>query len=110
MNLLGKWRITAMPDYEEDYPDMVEPAYILFGEASGEFVFGCVTGHVHGGADPETTAFEFSWTGNDEMDETSGDGSVELQPDGTLTGQIDFHDGDEILFTARRWASSSTAC
>jgi hypothetical protein len=36
MSLLGKWRITAMPDYDEDYPDMVEPAYILFGKASGE--------------------------------------------------------------------------
>ena len=34
-----------MPDYVEDYPDMVEPAYILFKHnGSGAFVFGCVTG------------------------------------------------------------------
>jgi hypothetical protein len=110
MNLMGRWRITAMPDYEEDYPDMVEPAYILFGKVSGEFVFGCVTGQIHGGVDPEDTAIEFSWNGNDEMDEASGDGSAELQPDGTLSGQIDFHNGDEVLFTARRWTTSSTAC
>ena len=25
----GKWRIIEMPDYESDYPDMMEPAYIL---------------------------------------------------------------------------------
>jgi hypothetical protein len=110
MNLLGKWRITAMPGYEEDYPDMVEPAYILFGDVSGEFAFGCVTGQIHGGVDHNANAIEFSWTGNDEMDEASGDGSVELRPDGSLRGQIDFHNGDEIYFTARRWATSSTAC
>jgi hypothetical protein len=110
MNLLGKWWIIAMPDYEEDYPDMVGLACIHFGETSGEFASGCVTGQIHGGVDADATAIEFSWTGNNEMDEASGDGSVELQPDGTLSGQIDFHNGDEIYFTASRWATSSTAC
>jgi hypothetical protein len=28
MSIRGKWRITEMPDYEADYPDMMEPAYI----------------------------------------------------------------------------------
>ena len=47
MSLAGRWRIVAMPDYVEDYPDMMEPAYILFdGNGSGEFAFGCVTGHL----------------------------------------------------------------
>jgi len=110
MSLLGKWRIVAMPDYEDDYPDMMEPAYILFGEMSGEFAFGCVTGHIHGGADPETTAISFSWDGNEEMDEASGDGSAELLPNGSLEGQINFHNGEEIHFTARQWSTSSAAC
>ncbi|MBM3548760.1 MAG: hypothetical protein FJX54_17595 [Alphaproteobacteria bacterium] len=35
MSLLGKWRIVDMPDYTEDYPDRVEPAYILFGQNLG---------------------------------------------------------------------------
>lgn len=30
MSLAGRWRIVAMPDYVEDYPDMMEPAYIEF--------------------------------------------------------------------------------
>jgi hypothetical protein len=44
------------------------------------------------------------------MDEASGDGWAELQFDATLIGEICFHDGDEISFTARRWTTSSTAC
>ena len=47
MSLEGKWRIVEMPDFEAGYPDMMEPAYILFGDdGSGEFAFGCVTGHI----------------------------------------------------------------
>src|SRR6516225_3895763 len=73
----GKWRIIKMPDYTSDYPDMVEPAYIRFdGKGSGEFAFGCVTGHIHGAGDGN--AIEFSWDGNDEMDEACGEGWAEL--------------------------------
>lgn len=108
MSVLGRWRIVAMPDYAEDYPDMLDPAYILFAaQGSGEFAFGCVTGQIFGGA--ETDAVEFQWQGNDEMDEAQGDGWAELQPDGSLKGAICFHGGDEANFIARRW-TSSTAC
>jgi hypothetical protein len=105
----GKWRIVRMPDYEADFRDMMEPAYILFdGRGSGEFAFGCVTGAIHGAGD--SNAVEFTWDGNDEMDEACGDGWAELQPDGSIIGQICFHSGDEANFTARRWKPSSTAC
>lgn len=108
MSLLGRWRIVEMPDYEDDYPDMVEPAYILFeANGSGAFAFGGVTGQIFGGAD--TNAVDFSWEGNDEMDEAQGDGWAELQPNGSLEGAICFHRGDEANFIARRW-TSSTAC
>lgn len=108
MSLLGRWRIVETPDYTEDYPDMMEPAYILFEDhGSGEFAFGCVTGQIFGGG--PTNAVAFSWTGNDEMDEAQGNGWAEIQPDGSLTGQIRFHGGDEANFIARREASS-TAC
>ena len=108
MSLLGRWRIVAMPDHTDDYPDMMEPAYILFEDhGSGEFAFGCVTGQIFAGGD--TDAVEFSWSGNDEMDEAQGDGWAELQPDGSLTGQICFHGGDEANFAAQR-ETSSTAC
>lgn len=109
MIVRGKWRIAEMPDYEADYPDMMGPAYILFDDAGGgEFAFGCVTGSLHGAADADDV--DFAWDGNDEMDEVCGDGSAELQPDGSLQGEIRFHSGDEIVFTARSWHTSSTAC
>ena len=108
MTLQGKWRIVAMPDYEADYPDMMEPAYIHFhGSGSGDFAFGCVTATFTTATDAE--AVEFTWQGNDEMDEAQGHGWAELQPDGSLKGQICCHSGDEVDFIAHRW-SSSTAC
>jgi hypothetical protein len=110
MTVLGKWRIVEMPDYEDDYPDMVEPAYLLFAEKHGEFAFGCVTGQIFGGADANLKTIEFSWAGNDEMEEASGSGWAEIQPDGSLTAEIAFHNGDEITISARRWGTSSTAC
>jgi hypothetical protein len=108
VNVLGRWRIVEMPDYDDDFPDMMEPAYILFEDhGSGEFAFGCVTGKIFGAG--HTDAVEFSWTGNDEMDEAQGDGWAEIQPDRSLKGQICFHGGDEANFIARR-ETSSTAC
>jgi hypothetical protein len=50
-----------------------------------------------------------TWDGFDEMDEASGDGHAELQDDGSITGEIAFHIGDKLYFTAARW-TSSTAC
>jgi hypothetical protein len=108
MSVRGRWRIVAMPDYVEDYPDMMEPAYLLFEEnGSGEFAFGCVTGQIFGGGSGDT--IDFAWNGNEEMDAVQGDGWAKLQPDGTLHGQICFHGGDEADFIAHR-DTSSTAC
>jgi hypothetical protein len=108
MTLQGKWRIVELPGYEDDYADMMEPAYILFEATRGEFAFGCVTGSFAAGGDHDAVAFD--WDGNDEMDEAQGDGWAELQADGSLMGGICFHSGDEIDFIARRWPTSSTAC
>ena len=105
----GKWRITKMPGYVPDYPDMVEPAYIQFdGKGGGELVFGCVTGSIDG--EGGISHVEFDWTGGDEMDQAAGDGWVELQSDGSLEGQICFHNGDEADFIAKPSPTSSTAC
>ncbi|MEI9988568.1 MAG: hypothetical protein WDM86_00895 [Rhizomicrobium sp.] len=109
MTLKGKWRITEMPDYEADFLDMMEHAFILFdGNGGGEFAFGCVTGAIQAAGDTDNV--EFSWAGNNEMDEACGEGWAELQPNGTLEGQICFHNGDEADFRAKPWKTSSTAC
>jgi hypothetical protein len=108
VSVQGKWRIVQMPDYVDDFPDMAEPAYILFSQDGGEFAFGCVTGAIHGVL--SGNACEFRWSGNDEMDEASGDGWAELQQDDTLEGEICFQNGDEAAFIAHRWQNFSTAC
>jgi hypothetical protein len=74
--------------------------------SGGGFAFGCVTGAIREAGDGY--AIEFSWTGNDEMDEASGDGWAELQSDGSIIGQIYFHRGDEADFTARPWKKTSS--
>ena len=104
MRILGKWRIVELLGYDAD---LVEPADILFGPAGGEFAFGCVTGSFTDASPGAATAFD--WDGNNEMDKVSCDGWAEIRPDGSLVGGINFHDGDEINFAARRWATSSTA-
>jgi hypothetical protein len=107
MSLIGRWRIVEMELWDKDFLDLIEPAYILFGHTEGEFAFGCVTG-----AFPscETSAIAFDWDGADEMDDAHGQGWAELQDDGSLVGEISFHNSDESGFIARRWATSSTAC
>jgi hypothetical protein len=108
MSLAGRWRIVEMPDYVEDCRDMMEPAYIEFAaNRSGEFAFGCVTGQIFGAGDGNNVTF--SWLGNNEMDEAQGNGWAENQPDGSIIGQICFHNSDEADFIARKW-TSSTAC
>ena len=95
MSLKGKWRIVEMEVWDASYLDMMEPAYIHFdGKAGGEFAFGCVTGRIHNPAANKSA--DCTWQGNDEMDEASGDGWAELQEDGSLTGEIRFHNGDEV--------------
>lgn len=51
MSVLGRWRIVETHG-DDDFPDMMEPAYILFEDhGSAEFAFGCVTGQIFGRGD-----------------------------------------------------------
>ena len=69
MSVLGKWRIVEMPDYTDDYLDMVGPAYILFEPrlAASSPSAACTGAHLMVRGDDD--AVEFTWEGNDEMDE-----------------------------------------
>jgi hypothetical protein len=96
----GKWRIVELPGYEPNYAGLVEPAYILFdGKGGGEFAFSCVTGSIYSASGIDH--IEFDWNGCDEMDEVSGDGWAEPQADGSLDGEICFHNGDDVGFIAK---------
>ncbi len=104
----GRWRIVEMEAWDADFIDLMGPAHIQFDDGGGNFAFGCITGEIDGSSDSD--AISFTWGGNDEMDEAFGEGWAELQPDGSLVGEIIFHRGDESTFIARPWPTSSAAC
>jgi hypothetical protein len=99
---IGKWRIVETDLWDADYLDMLEPAFIAFKkDGQGEFRFGCS----NAGLDCEysPTTVHFTWQGFDEMDEVCGDGFAQVEDDGTLSGEIAFHLGDEATFKATKW-------
>lgn len=104
MSVQGKWRVVETLEYDVAGAN----SYILFGEQGGSFALDCLTGSIHGHC--EGDAVEFTWEGNDEMEEASGHGWAEIQQDGSLEGEICLENGDDIPFIARRSAISSTAC
>ena len=99
----GLWHIISMDAWDEEYINEEVQAYLRFdSNQSGEFQFGYVFGQI----DYRLTerdgrpAAEWSWEGNAEMDECSGRGWAVLNQDGTLTGRIFLHQGDDSAFVA----------
>lgn len=99
--LLGRWRIIEADLWDRDYLDLVEPAYLQIGDDGwAEFAFGVVT--AGGELEYSRTIVFFRWNGFDEGDEVSGDGSAELQDDGTIEIELSFDNGDDAILTGRR--------
>lgn len=106
--LLGRWRIVEMSMFDSDYIDLVEPGFIAFDpRGQGEFAFGAVTASLDLWYAP--SSIDFTWRGDDEGDDVFGDGSVEMDDDGGLIGDIRFGDGDETEFRARRWSDADAS-
>ena len=100
----GRWAITSMSAWEDDYLHEEEPAYIAFDDrGGGEFHFGYVHGQM--GCRPGTRdgepAVEWTWEGNAEMDPAQGRRWAVVRGD-ELHGMIFFHGGDDSEFVARR--------
>ncbi len=101
-SVVGKWRIVGADLWDRDYLDLVEPAYIAFGDRGyGDFAFGCVTGAMECEYSP--SIIYFTWDGMDETDEVSGDGSAEISGNDTLEVEIRFRHGDEAILKAKKW-------
>ena len=106
--VIGRWRIVSSDLWDQDYLDLVDPAFIRIDrDGHGELAFGVVTVGLDL-AYGRTTVF-FTFEGSDEGDEVSGSGSAELADNATLEIEISFHLGDEAVLTAKR-ESSSTPC
>jgi hypothetical protein len=98
--LVGRWRIVAADLWDRDYLDLCGPAVIAIGaDGHGEISFGAMQGALD--IEYSRSSIGFTWVGFDEMDEVSGDGSIEIE--------FAYHNGDEAVLKAKR-DTSSTAC
>ena len=116
-SLAGTWRITVMDRWDQDDVDLVGPAFIEFDKrGQGQFQFIAVEGgmdYVHGERNG-LPCVEFTWIGHDDGEPTSGRGWARLEKDGSLSGHIYFHLGEDsgfkaILFKKGRPAAKAAA-
>ncbi len=106
--VVGRWRILEADLWDRDYLDLCGPATLVVqASGHGEIAFGAMQASLDIDYGPDEIGF--TWAGFDEMDEVSGTGSAELQLDGSLQIDFEYHLGDEAILKAVR-APSSTAC
>jgi hypothetical protein len=75
---------------------MAEPAYLqIRRDGWAEFAFGCVT--AGGQFQYSQTIVFFRRSGFDEGDGATGDGSAELQDDGSIEIELSFDNGDDAI-------------
>lgn len=105
----GRWRITSMDMWGQDFVDAEVEGYFQFeANGRGQFQFGYVSGDM----DYETSDrggkpwAEWTWDGNDEMDPASGRGWALLDGD-ELHGLIAIHHGDKSAFVAKKISDKS---
>ena len=103
---IGKWKITQMETWGQDYVDLVVPGYVEFdADESGSFQFGTVRGwadcRIETFNDEEVIAF--SWEGMNDTDTACGRGWAILVGDGEkLYGRIFIHNSDDSNFHAEK--------
>lgn len=106
--LIGRWRIVEADLWERAHLDLCGPARLVVrANGSGEIAFGALQASFDIDYGPDEIGF--TWAGFDEMTEVSGAGSAELQDDGSVTIEFEYHLGDEAILKAVR-DPSSTAC
>ena len=99
---IGRWKITEMEQWDQDYVDMEESGNIAFEKGgSGGFHFGCVEVSLDWRYDASIDRVDFTFEGSDEGDPVSGRGWAKIEGK-QLVGQIVFHLGDESGFKARK--------
>jgi hypothetical protein len=101
---VGKWRITEMDQWDQDFIDMEESGHITFKRGgSGGLHFGCVDASLDWRYDDFLDRIDLTFEGFDEGTEVSGRGwaRIEGKPK-QMVGQIVFHQGDESGFKAKK--------
>ncbi|MBE9212653.1 hypothetical protein IQ247_07970 [Plectonema cf. radiosum LEGE 06105] len=102
---IGTWHIYEMEMWDEDYFNMEVQAYVsIETDKQGDFQFGLVSGSLDGDLEKSGVSerFAFTWEGQDEMDEASGSGWMQLINVRQVEGFIKLHLGDSSTFKAKR--------
>lgn len=99
---LGTWRIVHMDEWDNDYLDLVVPAFLkVEKDNSGSFQFGTVQGwldHRLSSMDGQPR-LEWSWEGLNDNDQGCGRGWAVLEGTG-LKGHLFIHGSDDSAFMA----------
>ena len=102
-SLLGTWHIIHGDDFDSDFLNLVEQAYLSLTPRGGKIAFGAmeavlqrIPGQQKDGANL------INWQGVEEGDQISGSGVLKLRKDGKLEITIAYHLGDEYSFVAER--------
>jgi hypothetical protein len=97
----GRWHITEMDMWDEDFFNMDGQSYIqIDDDGGGNFEFGAIQSEIDGKVSGRR--FEFSWQGFDEGDQISGWGWVTLKGTDAVVGEILIFQGDNSTFLAKR--------
>jgi hypothetical protein len=100
--LAGRWRITWMESWDQEFVDDEVEGFLQFDRAGGgRFQLGYFRGTIdHRAAERDgKPAVEFSWDGTDEMDPVQGRGWAVLDG-GEIERRITIDRGDESAFRA----------
>jgi hypothetical protein len=98
--VVGRWRIVEADLWEADYLDLVEPAYLqIDGDGRAEFAFGALNATAE--LEYGRNIVFFRWSGFDEGDQIAGNGSAEIEDDGSLEIALSFDNGDDAILIGR---------
>jgi len=101
---VGRWRITHMEVWDQNYVDLEAPGCIEIEPGSqGSFQFGTISGDIDGQVRRigEVTFFEWSWWGQSDTDDGCGRGWAQIENE-KLVGRIFIHGSDDSSFVAER--------
>ncbi len=104
-NFVGKWRITEMEQWDQEYIDFVEPGYFLFDhEGVGEFVFGTISGSIdcRFSEVKGISRVEYTWEGTSEMESACGRGWFEINEKDKIYGGLFIHNSDDSWVKAEK--------
>jgi hypothetical protein len=100
-SVTGRWRIVEMELWDREAMDLVQPATIeVAQDGTGSFHFIVVQAGLDYRVSEDRQRVEFSWEGFDEDTPVTGRGWASVEGDGTLSGRIYFHMGDDSAFSA----------